>query len=117
MPPENTGSQDHVDKLDRAPTIVQVIRSNWHVTIAIFVIFSFLMYMDGRDGQIRSHGSDIPLDEFFWYVVPLLIIIQIPYIALVYFYPRYIEKLKNELREIPEMDRDENGDNNKREPS
>lgn len=77
-------------------TIVDLIKEKWHLTLLTYIIFFTMLYFDSRDGYISSHGEN-EADTFLMLVIPIFIISLIPYLALVYFYPRYISKVKEEI--------------------
>jgi len=94
----NTSQNERISEPDARPTIVEILRSNWHFTLMVYCILFLMIYVDSRDGYVNSHGK-VPTDEFLTMFIPVFILVQIPYVALVYLYPRYIERVKCELKE------------------
>jgi hypothetical protein len=96
--PRYASQNEPVSEPQDRPTIVELLRSNWYLTLLVYCILFLMIYADSRDGYVNSHGK-VPTDEFLTMFIPVIILVQIPYVALVFFYPRYIERVKCELKE------------------
>lgn len=96
--PRKASQNEATSETEDRQTIVEFLRSNWYFTLLVYCILFLMIYVDSRDGYVHSHG-EIPTDEFLAMFIPVFILVQIPYVAMVYLYPRYIEKVKCELNE------------------
>jgi len=81
---------------DRQPTIVELFQKNWYIFFMMYAFWLTIFYYDSRDGYMEINKG-MPADEFLPVILPIFFLSLVPYIVMVYFYPKYIEGVKKEI--------------------